>query len=382
MNNKLLSMLLAGGGFFLLPFFCNPYAASPELQLEPPKLVAIFLLGSVLFGCYLSRRIHWLIGLILPVFSFNVMMSGYGVMQMYGWAYLVSAILISLWFIELSEWQKGIIFKAIVLSGVVSGAYAITQMLGKDPIFNYAPGIDSTLPIAFLGQTTKYGAFMAICFGIAMAYDYALLSLFIGIMGLFSMSSMTFAAMLAVFIVRSRRWNYGLVISRYTTLVCGGALLLGVLIRPDANIYFSHGRVEIWKATLSAWWNGRRLFGFGPGSFEVLFAENFQPASTHGMGIFTRAHSDYIQLIFEFGFAGVFILSLFAYCIFCYYRLFLHRPLLGIKKSQVAAECALTAICVNALANFPFLLGPHYLIGIMSLSILLKSLKDSDTLKI
>ena len=380
MNNKLLSMLLAGGSFFLLPFFCNPYAASPELQLEPPKLVAVFLLGSVLFGCYLSRRIHWLIGVILPVFSVNTVLSGFGVMQIYGWVYLVSAIVISLWFIELNEWQRGIIFKAIVLSGVVSGAYAITQMLGVDPLFNYAPGIDSTLPIAFLGQTTKYGAFMAICFGIALAYDYALFALFIGIMGLLSMSSMTFAAMLAVFIVRSRRWNYGLVISNYTCFLSAGALLLGVLIRPDANIYFSHGRVEIWKATLSAWWNGRRAFGFGPGSFEILFAENFQPLSTHGMGIFTRAHGDYIQLIFEFGFAGIFILSLLAYCLFSYYRLFLLRPLRGIKKSQIAAECAFTAIAVNALANFPFQLGPHYLIGIMSLCILLKSLKENDTI--
>lgn len=382
MNNKLLSMLLAGGGFFLLPFFCNPYAASPELQLEPPKLVAIFLLGSVLFGYYLSRRIHWLIGLILPVFSFNVVMSGYGPMQMYGWVYLISAILISLWFVELNEWQKAIIFKAIVLSGVVSGAYAITQMLGKDPIFNYAPGIDSTLPIAFMGQTTKYGAFMAICFGIALAYDYALLSLFIGIMGLLSMSSMTFAAMLAVFIVRSRRWNYGLVISRYTTLVCGGALLLGALIRPDANIYFSHGRVEIWKATLLAWWNGRWLMGFGPGSFEILFASNFQPASTHGMGIFTRAHSDYIQAVFEFGVPGIVVMILALFTLISYYRKHLHRPILKVKKSQIAAECAFVAISVNALANFPWLLGPHYLIGIMSLCILLKSLRESDTIKI
>ncbi len=378
--NKLVSMLLAGGMFFLLPFFCNPYAASPELQLEPPKLVAIFLLGSVLFGCYLSRRIHWLIGIILPVFSLNVLLSGYGVMQMYGWAYLVSAILISLWFVELNEWQKAIIFKAIVFSGVVSGAYAITQMLGRDPIFTYAPGIDSTLPIAFMGQTTKYGAFMAVCFGIALAYDYALLSLFIAIMALVSGSSMTFAAILAVFIVRSRRWNYGLLISKYTTCLCGGALLLGAIIKPDANIYFSHGRLDIWKATLKAWWNGRTLMGFGPGSFEVLFAENFQPASTHGMGIFTRAHNDYVQLIFEFGVPGIIVLVLALMTLFSYYRKNLHRPILKVKKSQVAAECAFVAISVNALANFPWQLGPIYLIGIMSLSILLKSLKEDGTI--
>jgi len=380
MNNKLLSMLLAGGMFFLLPFFCNPYAASPELQLEPPKLVAIFLLGSVLFGYYLSRRIHWLLSLVLIVFTFNVVISGYGPMQMYGWVYFISAILISLWFVELNEWQKAIIFKAIVFSGVVSGAYAITQMLGRDPIFTYAPGIDSTLPIAFMGQTTKYGAFMAVCFGIALAYDYALLALFIGVMGLLSGSSMTFAAILAVFIVRSRRWNYGLLISNYTTGLCGGALLLGALIRPDANIYFSHGRVEIWKATLKAWWNGQRAFGYGPGSFEVLFAPNFQPASTQGMGIFTRAHSDYVQAVFEFGVPAIVVMILGAITLFSYYRKNLHRPILKVKKSQVAAECAFVAISVNALANFPWQLGPIYLIGIMSLSILLKSLKEDGTI--
>jgi hypothetical protein len=300
---------------------------------------------------------------------------------LFGWAYFSSAVFISLWFVELNEWQKGIIFKAIVASGVASGAYAITQLFGMDPIFNYAPGIDSTLPIAFLGQTTKYGAFMAICFGIALAYNYVLISMFLVIMALVSGSSMTFAAVLAVFIVRSRRWNYGIIISNWTTYLCGGALLAGFLINPKANLYFSHGRMEIWEATIKAWWNGQRVLGFGPGSFEILFASNFQPVSTHGMGIFTRAHNDYLQLVFEFGFVGIAFLCFCAYYLFKYYRENLHRPILSVKKSQVAAECALTAIAVNALANFPWLLSPHYLIGIMSFCILLKATK-ADTIKI
>jgi len=380
MNNKLKSMLLAGGMFFLLPFFCNPFDPNPDLQLEPPKLLAVFLLGAVLFGCYLSRRLHPLMGAIFCVFSFSTWLSGFGSMQLYAWAYFVAAIGISLWFVDLEEWQRGIIFKAIVASGVFSGAYAITQILGKDPLFNYAPGIDSTLPIAFFGQTTKYGAFMAICFGIAMAYDYLLISIFIGGMALASESSMTMAAVLAVIIVRSRRWNYGITISKLFLFSPVLVLSVGYLIFPRAMIFFSHGRTEIWKATLSGWWNGQRLFGFGPGSFRVLFAENFQPASTKGMGIFIQAHNDYVQAIFEFGVPAILIMAYALYVFFRYYRRFLERPKLRDKKSQIAAECAFVAISVNALANFPWQLGPHYLIGIMSLCILLKSLKESDTI--
>jgi O-antigen ligase len=380
MNKSVLSMLLAGGMFFLLPFFCNPYA-SPELQLEPPKLIAVFLLGAVIFGIYLSRRIHWLIGAMFVVFAINSWISGFGSMQMYGMAYLSSAIFISLWFVELKEYQKRVIFTAIVLSGVGTGIFAILQLFNMDPIFHYAPGIDSTLPIGLLGQTTKYGAFMAICFGIAVAYDFWLLSLFIGIMALTSMSSMTFAAMLAVLIVRSRRMKYGTSISRYLVLIPGGVLLFGFFLRPEANVFFSHGRTEIWMATIKAWWNGRRLFGFGPGSFDVLFASNWQPESTHGIGIFNRAHNDYIQLIFEFGIPGILLIVGLIVCLLAYYWTFLKYPRKA-KKSQIAAECAFTAIAVNALANFPFQLAPHYLIGMMSLCILLKSLKKDGTLKI
>jgi len=378
MSKKLLSMLLAGGMFFLLPFFCNPYA-SPELQLEPPKLIAVFLLGAVIFGFYLSRRIHWLIGALFVVFAFNSWASGFGSMQMYGMAYLSSAIFVSLWFLELKEWQKGIIFKAIVLSSIVTGCFALLQLFNMDPIFKYAPGIDATLPIGFLGQTTKYGAFMAICFGIAVAYDFWLISLFIGVMALTSMSSMTFAAMLGVLIVRSRRMKHGVSISNLLIVVPGAGLLIGLFLRPEANVFFSHGRTEIWLATLKAWWNGRRLMGFGPGSFEVLFASNWQPESTRGMGIFNRAHSDYIQLIFEFGFPGILLIVGLIVCLIAYYWTFLKYPKV-VVKSQIAAECAFTAMAVNALANFPFQLAPHYLIGIMSLSILLKSLKEDDTL--
>ncbi len=380
--NKLMSMLLAGGIFFLLPFFCNPYNPNPELQLEPPKLLAVFLRVASIFGVYLSRRIHWLIGICFFVFSFSTWLSGFGAMQLYAWCYFSAAIFISLWFVDLQEWQKAIILKAIVLSGVASGMYAILQVAGMDPFFKYAPGIDGSLPIAFLGQTTKYGAFMAICFGIALAYDYMLLASFLCVMALMSGSSMTMAAIFAVIVVRSRRWNYGITLSKLFLFSPLLVLSVGYLIFPKAMIFFSHGRSEIWKATLSAWWNGQRLFGFGPGSFRVLFAENFQPASTHGMGIFIQAHNDYVQAIFEFGIPGLVVLGLFLVCCFSYYRAFLERPKLSIKKSQVAAECAFVAISVNALANFPFQLAPHYLVGIMSLCILLKSLKDSDTIKI
>jgi len=98
--NKSLNMLLAGGIFFLLPFFVTRILRMWRLQLEPPKLLAIFLLGCVVFSVHLGRRVHPLLGFMFGVFSFNVYWSGFGSMQMYGLAYLSAAIYVALWFLR------------------------------------------------------------------------------------------------------------------------------------------------------------------------------------------------------------------------------------------------------------------------------------------
>jgi len=235
-------------------------------------------------------------------------------------------------------------------------------------------------PLAFFGQSTKYGSFMVLAFAVALAYDYALLSIFLFIAAASSNSTMVFVALGAVLLVRMKRWNYGYYLCKYA-IILGVVGLVGLYaFSPQNMVFFDGGRYEVWDATIKAWWNGQRLFGFGPGSFGVLFAENFQPKSTYGHGIFTRAHNDYIQAIFEFGVPAIIaFVALFA-CSIRYYRRFLSHPRLADPRSQIASECIFAGICANALANFPFQLAPHYLLGLMALVVLLKSLKDSDTI--
>lgn len=372
---------MAGGLVFLLPFLCNPYMAA-DIQLSLPKLQGVFFIGSLCFGL-IAARIHYSIGVLVTMFSISCIYSGFGSGQMYSLAYFSAAIFCSIAFIKAEEHVRVIVLKAVVWSAVVSGFYASVQFFGKDPIFVYAPGIDAHNAIAFFGQKTKYGAFMAIAFGISLFLNYRIIPFLLFAFSLMATSSMTFGALLVVILIRARHMDYGPLMVKLALGIMISFFLLAVLINPRFDMFFAHGRIEIWKATIDAWLNGGQFFytGFGPGSFGVLFPEMFQPQVTRQHGIFIQAHNDLIQGLFEFGLIGLICFIPFAVNVFKYYKKFWWGNRKR-QKSVKACEAAFVAILANSLGNFPFQLAPHYLIGIASVCLLLKQLEKPDRISL
>lgn len=369
-------MYLAGGFIFLLPFFCNPYGVVGD-QLETPKLMAIFLLGSLCLAFFVGEKIHQSVGILTAVFSFSCLYSGFGPNQMYGFAYFVSLLFCAMIFIQAKERERIFFLRIICWSGVFSGLYAVIQILDHDFIFRYAPGIDHAQPIAFLGQKTKYGAFMILCFALSLFTQRWWVSLSLAATALMSGSSMVLGSFIVILILWARHFNYGRLMAKFvlSMAICG--LCIAYLLSPHGDLFFLHGRAEIWVATIKATIDGPLVMGFGPGSFKILFSTYFQPASTREHGDFLQAHNDYVQAFFEFGIIGITALLIIFFSLFRYYQNFWWRNKAR-ANSIKACELAFAAIMANALGNFPFQLAPHCLIGVVSACLLLKQAHKPD----
>lgn len=358
-----------GGIFFLLPFFVNPVTTDFYQMLEPPKLMACFLFGNLLFSFYLAKKFHCSFAFLPAVFAAGVWATGFGAVQLYPYVYMIVAVFAALWFIEQKEETRLFIFRAITLSGSVLAVYAIFQKFNLDPIFSYAPGIDPTHPIGTMGQTTKFGAFIATIAVLAFAirdYPAAVLCF---IAALLTGSSFTALGLFAGLLINLRR-VFGRPITLGTVLLAlfGGYALYSW--NPHAHIFTPNGREKVWAAVIDAWWNGPQLLGFGPGAFGELFSVHFQPKEL-AYGSFKQAHNDYLEIPFAFGWMGiVFFLGLFISILRKFYTLWWNDRY-GTKVRD-GALAGLAALMANALGNFPWQLAPHYFFGIIFMAVILE----------
>jgi O-antigen ligase len=376
-------VILAGAVLLLLPFFCNPYGFTQELQLGAPKLFAVFLLGNFALAIVFGRGIHWFFGVAHFLLSAECVLTGFGPTQLYPYAYWLTAAGFSLWFVHLHPSLRKWLWWAMIAGGICSTLFAFLQVFGHDPIFHYNEGIDPTLPIAFFGQQTKFGAYLAPLASLSFWFPGGWV-IFIAMSAICvtTGSSFTMAALLAGFLVNIRWWRP--IRARAPALIAG-IFAMGVILAiglckafPEKELFFAHGRYEIWAATWDAWaHHDHVLLGYGPGAFMEIFAGNFQPESTRSHGAFLQAHNDYLQLIFDCGIPGIVILLAAAYSIGrAFWRGWWNYGFLPPAEMR-GAQAYLVAILVNAIGNFPFQLSPHYFFAIMCLAIVLKD--DQET---
>ncbi len=382
-------ILGAGGILFLLPFLCNPFGATMEMQFETPKLLLAFLLGNLCFAFYLSQKIHKAFGVLHAAFALSVLLTGFGSMQLYPFAYWTAALFLALWAGEQREEAQLFLWKCVAVAGVLVSVHASLQMLGFSWPIHYAPGIEPTRPIAFLGQQTKLGAFLAPCAAVALALGWLLPSLFIAFVCLCTGSSFTVFALLVGLgtVIAQRRlpgWRWRPAFKGFVVL---GVLLIlvGPSFKESIPALDDHGRYAAWRDTFNAW-KERPVLGYGPGGFKQLFAgpdrekdyaeENFahsmQKSDTWrlGGGWFQAAHCDFLQVLFEMGLMG-FLALLFA--LFSLFRAYRRLNILGWEGSVLAAQGALAALLANALGNFPWTLSPHFMIGVLAAAIVLRA---------
>lgn len=368
-----LEFFLAGGLLALLPFSANPY-----MPLETAKNLAVFVLGNLVFCFLLARDIHWVIGAAHLGFVGICCITGFGSMQLYPYCYWTASLIFSLWFLrQKRDTQEGLLL-AVVISGVLSSVYALWQVIGTDPIFVFAPGIDPHQPIAFFGQTTKFGAFAAPVAAMAFAvgrWQWSLAGLFVAIMALTTGSSFTILALGAGVLICVGHHHYGRWLVK--RLFLGGLVACSAAwaLFPKASIFFPHGRFELWAEVLDAWKQApSRFFGWGPGSMQAeVFSQKFQSEGLKQHGGFLQAHNDYLQVLFDSGYWGAAYLALVLFFVFrSYYRHWWMRKPLLVSVPVRMAQAYLAGMLANAIGNFPWQLAPHYLVGILCIAIILK----------
>lgn len=369
-----------GGIFFLLPLFflLPPYATTFEQQISGAKLIYIFFFGNLFLGAYLAHSIHWSFGLIHSAISASVVLTGFGAVQIYPYAYWVAGVGFTLFFLHLEEdWQE-FLLKCVVWSAVASSVLALFQALDMDPLMTYASHIsraDRTNPIGMLGQTTKFGAFLAMAFGLALAFRQWFAAVVIGLAAISTDSSFTWLALGGAFLV-NLRYLMGRAIVVVLVLAGGASVWTYKYLYDKASSMADNGRFAVWEATIRAWWEHSFWLGFGPGSFQALFSTHFQPKWLL-WGSFEQAHNDYLQVVFEMGIIGIIVMVA---CITIVAIHFKSSWWGGKTESSVvvAAEGALAAILLNAIGNFPFQLAPHFLLGIISFATIVRATQGRD----
>jgi hypothetical protein len=370
-----------GGMFFLLPFFVNPFTTNFDMMLEPPKLVALFLLGNLFFSLYLAKAVHGSVGFVHGVIASLVVLTGFGSTQLFPFTHWIVSVFIALWFLQQSSQNQLYILRCLTLSGSVLAIYSFIQFFDLDPIFNYAPGIDRTNPIAFMGQTTKHGAWIATIAVVALAIrDWP--SFFLcAASALATQSSFTVAALCAGIFV-NLRWGF---FRHKRSVLKVGAVLASIgaiayLCKPNAIAFMDHGRFTTWKqAIYLVVDNDRILTGFGPGSFQKIYPT----VQKHELqyGYFVQTHNDYIQAFFEGGLLGlVAITVILGFILLEYFNTWWNNA--KIEVTHRAALAGFASLAINAIGNFPFQLAPHFMLGIIFCFIILRNRNEKHGSKL
>lgn len=375
------SKWLAGGIAFLLPLFfmLPPFAQSFEAQITYSKFWLCVLAGGIAYSVYLFRHIHVLFALVNMCILLGTVSVFNGELNMNLWPYMywLSAAFVASWYVSQPLETKEFAARCIVWAACASSVLAFFQMMDLDPIMQYGPNItqeDRIRPIGMLGQTTKFGVFLAMALPIAIVYrDYV--SIFCIAVALYATkSSFAYLAGAAgvLIVLRDIIGRKAIV---YTVL--GGISFVAFSRYMDwfGQMFLDNGRYAVWESALRAWIKNQPVLGFGAGSFGHLYHKVFQPKEL-GYGAFIQAHNDYVQWLFDFGLIGAVVLAIAIifvashYLFFWWFKFFRAE---GEARLVLALQGTFAAILVNALGNFPFQLAPHYFIAVTSLAFLLKN---------
>lgn len=376
-----------GAVLLLLPFLCNPWGGEMYLQFEAPKLFGAFLFGNLCLAVVLWRILHPSFAIAHFCFALSVLLTGFGGAQLYPFAYWAAGIGFVLYGIQHKTpivYDSNLwIWKVLVAGAVLVCLHASLQLLGITWPLQYAPGIETTRPIAMLGQQTKLGAFLAPLAAAALAIGWLPACAFISFIVLATKSSFSaFALVVGLMTVAvGRNWLR----RRWLLLAVTGGLVLTVIgprFGREIPALYDHGRhfayADIWRAIKE-----RPILGYGPGSFQSKFHQLHQSPVTRGMGggDYVQAHCDYLQIPYEGGVPGwVGMLAMLMGIFYAYWKIWTRqRAYIDFQTMATPVMCAsgaLAAFLVNAVGNFPSTMSPHYLVAMLSAGILLRASRN------
>lgn len=236
---------------------------------------------------------------------------------------------------------------ALALGSVLQLVYCLHRALGADVLWlGLAPAAhlhDNTM-IGTLGNENHVGALLALVIPLASPWLWPLL-----LAGLvLTKSGVALAAAGVGLLVRYRSWRVAAVL-----VVAAAALLL---VR-GPSLISAKVRVKIWA--LGLWDLGQRpldaLIGAGPGSWYERVPTLQRRFWISGNEWFGHAHSEPVQLVYEFGTVG------FA----CLIGWLLHHRALW--RGRYAGACA--ALVIVSLGSFPFHVAPLAMVALVILGL-------------
>ena len=368
----------AGGILFLLPFFVIPFNGDMQMQFDVPKLMGAYLLGNLCFAFVLARASSFYLGLAHLGFSWITLLSGFGSWQLHPFAFYLGGLFFSLWWVTLPEASRVLLLRLIAVSGCLVALQAYAQTMHFTWPLQYGEGIDNFKPIAFIGQHTKLGAYLAPIAALCLALGWYPACAFVVFVCALTGSSFTAAALIAGLLIAARFKLGRRMVINITALGLAASVALFLLF-PKLDMFAGNGRMDVWRETVACAAE-RPVTGFGPGGFATLFADHCESVRTRELnGRFFQAHNDFLQVLFDFGRAGVVVLLVVLFGIF---RAYFHTwwrftsPHLSVR----CAQGMLAALMVNAVGNFPFQLAPHFLLGMSSAAILLQDARAAVTI--
>lgn len=366
------SQWLIGAAIFSLPLFFLPGAEGEPIRVA--KEMAIVCYGALAAWVLLERYVHWILGVGAVFLAANLLASGFGPLQKENLLQVVCSLLASLMVFRLGERERVHVFKWFVWSGVLMTIYACFQMADLDPIFNRKTG-EYISPVATLGQPTLFGSYVAAAAVAALALRMWTPFVIMSAMVLYTTSIFSSFALAAGTVVVlhhwvNRRWLWsGIVLVSVSFLASFFAF--GVWESMDKGGFFhDHSRRLIWTTAIKHTAENRLLTGFGIGSFKVLYAPppvvsddgkvrntvypGVQPADVYQKsGRFIQAHNDLVQIFFEGGLVGLFVVA--SILMFFFTHLFEG----SLVTSEVVAGSVAAAMIANGMGSFPLYLASH-----------------------
>lgn len=270
------------------------YAPSAAFDGWPGHVLWLTLLGAL--GLGIARRDRWL--------GVAVMMLGVHVTLRHG--DLTACILVALAALGLILLLRATVHQrrhaTMVLSvaAVMQALYVIQQWFGYDVVMAGLTRITEPRIVGTLGNPDKVGAALAILGPLLPWWG-------LPIIGAAILATHSLGALLGfslALIIRYRHsWGAPLV------AMLGGAFV--TVLAATKGLATAAGRWEIWLVGLRDWWSTAPILGHGLGAWaqRVPALQISTPSLTTAHGLWTTAHSEPIQWLYETGLLGGVILA-------------------------------------------------------------------------
>lgn len=376
-----------GAGLVALPFAFSIYA--PGEGMREPKARALVMLMGLFLALKLGEKFSAALGMGVALCYLSALFW----VRIFPYQELLTltlALLSCFLFVKPTKDHVKHFLEMLELGGLLCAAYAMILQLGEaDPFLKLYDGADYRRVSVLFGQHTLYGPFCVAAFASSLLrrrYLMALLLVTPIIQINASFTFLSFGVVVAFFLVH----KFGKVaLFGLTALGIWAAISLFAIYNYTnlkSDSLNDNGRFALWRVTIAVA-NVRPFLGHGYSSFANTFSffQSKELRLLNGVpeptlekakivvreaeelrlrsGWFYSAHSEPLQVFFEFGLLGVSIMLL-AIASFVY--AWLKGPM---TDDWAALGAIFFSFLANSLGNFPFHLIPQALIPLWAFAL-------------